>query len=121
MSAAERPAGAAPKPTPDWHSINWSKVWRTVRRLQARIVAIRSIFSTCNALCKGGPLTLPDVPPSVCYPSGPHHNGEVRSLGDNVTSIYGSVVNARADTATASITAVGGQQPGAGSTQVKCC
>jgi RNA-directed DNA polymerase len=38
MSAAEMPAGAAPEPTPDWHSINWKKVWRTVRRLQARIV-----------------------------------------------------------------------------------
>ena len=38
MSAAEMPAGAAPKPTPDWHSIPWKKVWRTVRRLQARIV-----------------------------------------------------------------------------------
>src|SRR6516162_9462125 len=38
MSAAEMPAGAAPERTPDWHSINWKKVWRTVRRLQARIV-----------------------------------------------------------------------------------
>jgi RNA-directed DNA polymerase len=38
MSAAEMPAGAAPDPTPDWHSISWKKVWRTVRRLQARIV-----------------------------------------------------------------------------------
>ena len=47
-------------------------------------------------------------------------NGDVRSLGDNVTSIVGSAVDARADTATASIMAVGGQQSGAGSTQVKC-
>ena len=38
MSAAEMPAGAAPERTPDWHSIDWRKVWRTVRRLQARIV-----------------------------------------------------------------------------------
>ena len=38
MSAAEMPAGAAPGRTPDWHSIDWKKVWRTVRRLQARIV-----------------------------------------------------------------------------------
>ena len=38
MSAAEMLAGAAPDPTPDWHSIKWRKVWRTVRRLQARIV-----------------------------------------------------------------------------------
>ena len=38
MSAAEMPAGAAPGPAPDWHSIDWKKVWRTVRRLQARIV-----------------------------------------------------------------------------------
>jgi RNA-directed DNA polymerase len=38
MSAAEMLAGAAPGRTPDWHSIEWRKVWRTVRRLQARIV-----------------------------------------------------------------------------------
>jgi len=38
MSAAEMPAGAAPGRKPDWHSIEWKKVWRTVRRLQARIV-----------------------------------------------------------------------------------
>jgi RNA-directed DNA polymerase len=38
MSAAAMPAGAAPERTPDWHSIPWKKVWRTVRRLQARIV-----------------------------------------------------------------------------------
>ena len=72
MSAAEMLAGAAPERAPDWHSIAWKKVGRTVRRLRARIAAIRSIFSTCNALCQGGLLTLPDVPPSVCYPSGRH-------------------------------------------------
>jgi RNA-directed DNA polymerase len=38
MSAAEMLAGAAPRHTPDWHSIDWKKVWRTVRRLQVRIV-----------------------------------------------------------------------------------
>ena len=38
MSAAEMLAGAAPERTPDWHSIEWRQVWRTVRRLQARIV-----------------------------------------------------------------------------------
>jgi RNA-directed DNA polymerase len=38
MLAAEMLAGAAPERTPDWHSIEWKKVWRTVRRLQARIV-----------------------------------------------------------------------------------
>jgi RNA-directed DNA polymerase len=38
MSAAEMHAGAAPERSPDWHSIPWKKVWRTVRRLQARIV-----------------------------------------------------------------------------------
>jgi len=38
MSAAATLAGAAPDRTPDWHSINWKKVGRTVRRLQARIV-----------------------------------------------------------------------------------
>jgi hypothetical protein len=35
-------------------------------------------------------------------PAGVTGNGDVRSLGDNVTSILGSAVNARADTATAS-------------------
>ena len=72
MSQAATLAGAAPGHAPDWHSINWKKVWRTVRRLQARIAVIRGILSTCNALCQGGLLTLPDVPPSVGYPSGPH-------------------------------------------------
>src|SRR3954451_17876082 len=38
MSAAEMLAGAAPERVPDWHSIDWRKVWQTVRRLQARIV-----------------------------------------------------------------------------------
>jgi RNA-directed DNA polymerase len=39
MSAAATLAGAAPDVAfPDWHSINWKKVWRNVRRLQARIV-----------------------------------------------------------------------------------
>jgi len=54
-------------------------------------------------------------------PAGVTGNGEVRSLGNNVTSILGSAVNARADTATVSIKVVGGQQSGARSTQVKCC
>ena len=38
MSAATKPAGAAPGCAPDWHSIDWKNVYRTVRRLQARIV-----------------------------------------------------------------------------------
>src|SRR5580692_12242977 len=38
MSAVATPAGAAPNTVVDWHSINWKKVYRTVRRLQARIV-----------------------------------------------------------------------------------
>ena len=38
MSAAHKPAGAAPRGTPDWHSIPWKQVLPTVRRLQARIV-----------------------------------------------------------------------------------
>ena len=44
-------------------------------------------------------------------PAGVTGNGEVRSPGDNVTSILGSAVDARADTVTASITAVGGSSP----------
>src|SRR4051812_33796156 len=38
MSATEMLAGAAPERPPDWHSIEGKKVWRTARRLQARIV-----------------------------------------------------------------------------------
>src|SRR5262245_1638701 len=38
MTAAATLAGAAPDRTTDWHAIDWQKVWRTVRRLQARIV-----------------------------------------------------------------------------------
>ena len=38
MTRAATPAGAAPGHAPDWNSVNWKKVWRTVRRLQARIV-----------------------------------------------------------------------------------
>jgi RNA-directed DNA polymerase len=38
MSAAEKLAGAAPGLAFDWHSIDWKKVYRNVRRLQARIV-----------------------------------------------------------------------------------
>src|SRR5947207_15402985 len=38
MSAVATPAGAVPNTTVDWHSIDWKKVHRTVRRLQARIV-----------------------------------------------------------------------------------
>ena len=38
--SAESPtlAGAAPDVVSDWHAINWQKVRRIVRRLQARIV-----------------------------------------------------------------------------------
>lgn len=38
MSQAATLAGATPDSALDWHSINWKKVYRTVRRLQARIV-----------------------------------------------------------------------------------
>jgi RNA-directed DNA polymerase len=38
MSAAAKRAGATPRVPTDWHSINWKKVYRNVRRLQARIV-----------------------------------------------------------------------------------
>src|SRR4029077_11482021 len=38
MSAAEMLAGAAPGRAPDWYSLEGKKVWRTVSRLQARIV-----------------------------------------------------------------------------------
>ena len=38
MTAVATPAGAVPNTTVDWHSIDWKKVQRTVRRLQARIV-----------------------------------------------------------------------------------
>jgi RNA-directed DNA polymerase len=35
---ADPTAGAASLPVTDWHGINWSRVFHTVRRLQARIV-----------------------------------------------------------------------------------
>src|SRR5258708_13354069 len=38
MSAAATLAGAAPGLATDWHSLDWRKVYRNVRRLQARIV-----------------------------------------------------------------------------------
>lgn len=38
MSQAATLVGAVPDPAIDWHSINWKKVYRTVRRLQTRIV-----------------------------------------------------------------------------------
>jgi RNA-directed DNA polymerase len=38
MSAVATPAGAAPDPALDWHAIDWRQVYRTVRRLQVRIV-----------------------------------------------------------------------------------
>ena len=34
--------------------------------------ASRCVFWICNAICSGGLSPLPDVPPSVCYPSGRH-------------------------------------------------
>ena len=72
MTADIRAAGAASHAEEGWHTINWVSAYRIVCRLQARIAATRRIFSICNALCKGGLLTLPDVPPSVCYPSRRH-------------------------------------------------
>src|SRR5262245_8377965 len=43
LSAAATPAGAAPGLATDWHSIDWRKAHRNVRRLQARIVkAVRA-------------------------------------------------------------------------------
>src|SRR3954447_17373749 len=38
MSAVATLAGAVPDLALDWHSIDWKKVYRNVRRLQARIV-----------------------------------------------------------------------------------
>src|SRR4051812_10779587 len=79
-----------------------------------RCVRFVASFSTCNALCKEVFQHDPMFRHRSATPAGVTGNGEVRSLGDNVTSILGSAGNARADTATASITAVGGQQSGAG-------
>jgi RNA-directed DNA polymerase len=43
MSAVATLAGAVPDRVVDWHAIDWRKVYRTVRRLQARIVkAVRA-------------------------------------------------------------------------------
>ena len=75
---------------------------------------IRSICSTCNAEAREVLRHYPMFRHRSATPAGVTGNGEVRSLGDNVTSILGSAVNARADTATASINAVGSQQSGTG-------
>ena len=45
-------------------------------------------------------------------PAGVTGDGDVRSLGDNVTSILGSAVNARADTATPASRRSGASSPG---------
>ena len=60
MSAAEMLAGAAPERAPDWHSIPWKKVWRTVRRLQARIVKMQEDLATqtVEASAGGGAVTV---------------------------------------------------------------
>src|SRR3954453_6749250 len=76
--------------------------------------AIRSVSSTCNALCKEVYRHYPMFRHRSATPAGVAGNGGGRSPGDDVTSIGRSAVNARADTATASIAAVGGQQPGTG-------
>src|SRR5205085_3703533 len=76
--------------------------------------AIRSVSSTCNALCKEVYRHYPMFRHRSATPAGVAGNGEVRSPGDNVTSIGRSAVGARADTATASIAAVGGQPSGSG-------
>jgi hypothetical protein len=47
-------------------------------------------------------------------------NGEVGSSGDNATSSPGMAAKARADAATASLTAVGSQERGHGECNVKC-
>jgi hypothetical protein len=70
----------------------------------------------------GGIVTL-SCHPRFCprYPIGTcvAGNGGVRSSRDNVSSLPGVVVNARADTTTASLKAVGAQEGVARSTQVK--
>ena len=38
MSAGVMACWCGSEQTPDWHSIDWKKVWCTVRRLQAHIV-----------------------------------------------------------------------------------
>ena len=50
MTAAEMLAGAAPGRAPGWHSLVGKKVWRTVRRLQARIV---KAAAKAAASCEG--------------------------------------------------------------------
>ncbi len=75
---------------------------------------IRSIFSICNALAKEVYRHYPMFRHRSATPACVTGNGEVRSLGNNVASILGSAVNARANTATASINAVGSQQSGTG-------
>src|SRR5262249_36777676 len=48
------------------------------------------------------------------YPCGHHRQRRGPKPGDDVTSILGSAVDSRADTATASVTALGGQKSSSG-------
>jgi hypothetical protein len=49
--------------------------WGTVAGKMSHSIgraASRCVFWICHAICSGGLSPLPDVPPSVCYPSGRH-------------------------------------------------
>ena len=72
-------------------STEWS---RGLRRFSVPLRAIRSVSSTCNALCKEVFRHYPMFRHRSATPAGVTGNGEVRSPGDNVTSIERSAVNA---------------------------
>jgi hypothetical protein len=53
MTAVATLAGAPLNVTVDWKLINWKKVNRNVKQLQARIVKLQQIeFSYCSAFCQ---------------------------------------------------------------------
>src|SRR5436305_14342626 len=78
------------------------------------LCAIRRTFMICNASQKGGRLTLPAVPPAVSYRSvRSWQRGGAKPAGQRNLDSTESVVNARADTTTASITSrSGARRPG---------
>src|SRR5262249_32667589 len=92
----------------------WNRGFEPSSLVFSPLRAIRRIFSTCHAFAKEVFRHDPMFRHRSATPAGVSGNGGVRSLGDHVTSILGSAVGARADTATASITVVGGQPSGSG-------
>ncbi len=90
MSATEMLAGAAPGRKPDWHSIEWKKVWCMVRRLQARIVkaVAQGRWNKVKAFCESSVIRVRKLP--VWTESSGTHRKPSRLLS---TPCVGTVIN----------------------------